>query len=517
MAINKQYLSKLEIECANNLFKDSELEYFRKIYRSSRDIVNNLKPVHIIIPVADRNDFLRNLLDSIKWELLAFGFPAWLISVSIVNDSNTPIADDIVSNYTYDIKVRNIPDQISFIKENYPKEKLQKIYWKFLKALPENDWDWAKKWSWSTMNTARLLVNKTVDIENSILWFIDSDEEFSIMTLTDTWFKVIPHAFSAFDAIQETFNIHDADIVTWKITWDPAFSAPQMIRTQLTDILSKTTLRLDVSEYYHQNRAYNDLPLFSQEHLSDAYRKGFPILPFTDRWTTQYHPLHLILMWHHISRPICYSNPLDVLKTWSVDRWVYVWDIIRPWNVAWNKKIIQFPTPFVESKVRLHWPILGKLLSKMWQKIHTANIPLLHRRVFDIEEITSWFRWWTEEIENRIDISQLRVKQISWDVVMQYITRCNHYNWIDDAIFENSYSFVMSAYEQQIVDIRRLIDDADVSLTNDEVMYLINSLRYSLWKLEIEKDSIKNSLKESLQYLASFDWDLKNRQELLES
>lgn len=41
MTLSKQDLSKLEIECANNWFKDSQLEYFRKVYRSSRDIVSN--------------------------------------------------------------------------------------------------------------------------------------------------------------------------------------------------------------------------------------------------------------------------------------------------------------------------------------------------------------------------------------------------------------------------------------------------------------------------------------------
>lgn len=512
-----QYLSQLEIDCARNWFKQEDLNYLRQVYRNSREMLVNLKPIHIIIPVADRNDFLKNLLDSIKWELNAFGFPKWLISVSVVNDSNTPIPNWMTWEYNFEVRIWNVPEQISFIKSNYPKEKLEKIYWTFLKPLPEWDWDWSRKWSWSTMNTARLLANKSIDVNNSIIWFIDSDEEFSILTLDDNWFRVIEHPFSMFDAIQDILQTHDADIVTWKITWDPAFSAPQMIRTQLTDILRKNSKTLSINEYYHQNRAYNDLPLFSQDNLSTAYEEGFPILPFNDRWETKYHPYHSILMWHHITRPICYSNPNKILENWLVDRDVYIWDIIRPWNLAGNRKVIEFPTPFVESKLRLHWPILGKLLSNMWQKIYTANIPLLHRRVFDIQEILNGFRSGTEETIHWVDISQLRIKQISWDIVMQYIIRSNKYDTINDIIFDESYDFVMSVYEKQISDIKWLVLELEIDVNNEELSYLLNSLKHSLWKLQIEKVKIKQSLKESLMYLQSFEWDLKNWQDLLNS
>lgn len=487
-------------------------------YKNSSTLFQNLKPIHIVVPVSDRNKFIDNLLLSIKSHLEAFNFPHSLIAVHLINDSHDDINREELWNFNFDVQVRNISDQIKELLTTYWEDRLKTVYGTFIKPLPQNKEKRERKWSGSTMNVGRLLLNKIMDKKNDIVWFIDSDEEFSILTKDTNSFKVVPHAFSAFHSLEEIFQQYNPDIVTGKITWDPAFSAPQMIRTQLIDLLADNKDILPVHAYHHENRAYNDLSLFSQAELPRNYSTGYPLLPFEDRWILSNHPAHSILLGHHISRPICYSNPDALLHDGSVDRKVYIGDIIWPGNVAGTHKLLRFPSPFVESKIRLSGPILGKLITKMGESIHTANIPTYHRRISDINDLGHGFRGGTTHKEDLIDISSLRAKQIEGDIIAKYLDKCGQrYNTIDRNLFSEVSKEVFDLYKKQMQDIQELVKQID--WTNDySLWFLKKSLLYSLEHVQKHmSDDIINSLNEILHHLNSFTYDLEKRNKLIDS
>lgn len=360
-------------------------------------------------------------------------------------------------------------------------------------------------------------MNKTVDANKSIIWFIDSDEEFSLLTKKDNKFEIIENPFSAFHTIQDIFEYYDADIVTGKITWDPAFSAPQMIKTQLIDLIKDTKEMPPIKDYYHKNRAYNDMNLFSQQGINQYYNNWYPLLPIKDQWKINNDPAYSILLWHHISRPICYSNPEKILKNWMVDRETELWNIIRPGNVAGNKKLLMYPAMFVETNIRLHGPILGGLITKMGEKIHTTNLPLYHRRIADIEDIKNWYRWWINHQNKLIDISNLRTKQIEWDIVSKYLQETSDLHSINHTLFEDIKNKIIQIYEIQINDIKSLLEnfketpDLDKILLRDSLMYSIKKIKNNM------KKDLEISLKEILELYRSYQTNLWDWNQLLSS
>ena len=514
--ITKRDLARAEIEVCESYFEKSALKNLQMMYKTSEYLFTNLKPINIVVPIADRWKHLNNFLKSVEKEIDAYGFPHSLISVNIVNDSREDVSLDNKNLYSYNINVRNITDQIEFLLDSYSEKLLRKVYGSFIKEIPKDTNSCReKKGSGSTMNVARLIMNKTVDANKSIIWFIDSDEEFSLLTKKDNKFEIIENPFSSFHTIQDIFEYYNADIVTGKITWDPAFSAPQMIKTQLIDIINNTKENPPIKDYFHKNRAYNDMNLFSQEWINEYYNTGYPLLPIEDQWKTNNDPAYSILLWHHISRPICYSNPDKILKNWMVDRETELWNIIRPGNVAGNKKLLMYPSMFVETNIRLHGPILGELITKMGEKIHITNLPLYHRRIADIEDIKNWYRWWTNHQEELIDISNLRMKQIEWDIISKYLQETSNVYSIERALFEDIKNKIIQMYELQINDIESLLENFKET-SNFDIVLLRDSLLYSVKKIKNKmKENLEISLKEALELYKNYQTNLLDWNKLL--
>ncbi len=510
-------LSHAELDVYSNDFSKESLSKLQLLYKTSSSVFTNLKPITIVVPVADRDKHLDNFLQSLEKELKIYMFPRTLLSVSIINDSKVDIPEDVYDHYSYPIDIRNLSQQINCIRAHYNEDLLKKAYWVFIKELPKNSFDnWERKGSWATMNIARLLINTKPNIDNNIIRFIDSDEEFSIMTKDKDKFRVIENPFSMLHSIQDIFHYYNADIVTGKITWDPAFSAPQMIRTQLVDLLMNSEEILPTNLYYHQNRAYNDMNFFSQDNITRHYNDWYPLLPFQEKWSTKKHPSFSILLWHHISRPICYSNPKKVLKNGTIDRNVKLGNILWPGNVAWNKKLLLYPAPFVESKVRLHGPILWKLMTKRWEKIHIANIPLLHRRIADIDDIINGYRWGTIHSKGLIDISKLWSKQIEWDIVAKYLSETVDLYTVDTTLLDEVKTSVLDIYKKQIADIKELLWHAKF-LQDVDANFLKRSLIASIANISKNiKSNIEDSLMGILSLYRDYDKHLDNWQKLLD-
>ncbi len=280
-------LWKLEIFSIWSWYEEQTIKNLQFWYRSCDFWKRiDLPFFYISIPVADREAWLTNLLDSIDEEISLFWYPKDKVIVNIFNDWLDPIDKTILKNYQFKTNIWNSDDQLNFLNEQYPKILLTSIYWKLITNPPKESWNWSLKWSWVVMNIARLVLNKIINEKNSLIRFIDSDQEFSILIKRKWYFERIPHAFSIFHSYAYIFNDHNVNIATWKVVWDPAFSATQMIRTQLLDLYHiHETKNLDLknNNYYHENRSYNDLDFFSRDVKSNFYEAGFPYLPYMEK------------------------------------------------------------------------------------------------------------------------------------------------------------------------------------------------------------------------------------------
>lgn len=509
-------LWKLEMFSIGSSYEEQTIKNLQFWYRLSnfwKEI--DLPFFYISIPVADRDVGLTNLLDSINEEILLFWYPKDKVIVNIFNDWVEPIDKTVFKNYVFKTNVWNSEDQLSFLNEKYPKELLTSIYWKLITNPPKDKWSRHLKWSWVVMNIARLILNKIINEKNSLIRFIDSDQEFSILIKRKWYFERIPNAFSVFHSYAYIFNDKNVHIATWKVVWDPAFSATQMIRTQLLDMChmhETKDLDLKNNNYYHENRSYNDLDFFSRDIKSNFYEAGFPYLPYIDKRKEEYHPFYNILFWHHVTRPMLYhigNHGLD--KNGVIEKNIWTGNIIRPWNVVLRKDMLKYPTPFVCNKIRLHWPIFWYLLDKMNEKIYTVNIPCYHKRVADPFKKVQEYRWWLAYWKKYINLSNLRIKQIEWDIILAYFKE-KWFNWngeFDKDLFADLYKKIVDINIKNIDEIKKFV--SKITDTSKDTEFLIWSIKESLDSIKLQNlNELENSAKSITNDIKNLELDLKN-------
>lgn len=143
--ITKQDLARAEIEVCKRSFEECDLKNLQIMYKTSEHLFTNLKPINIVVPIADRWKHLDNFLQSVEKEVEAYGFPRSLISVNIINDSREDINLDKKNLYSYNINIRNITDQIKILRDSYAEEWLKKVYGSFIKKIPEDSNSWREK------------------------------------------------------------------------------------------------------------------------------------------------------------------------------------------------------------------------------------------------------------------------------------------------------------------------------------------------------------------------------------
>ena len=519
--ISDRDLSQLELYSVWSGFSKRSLNNLQYAYRKYSKYMDKQKIpyFYIAIPVANRDRELNNLLKSIYDELKLFGYPINHVIVNIFNDGT----NDIVLNNNFEdlhIKVRNIDDQISFLHRNYEEENLKKIQWIFINDLNVRK---SLKWSAVTMNIARLILNKYIKETDSLVRFIDSDQDFSILTKKNNAFYKIPHAFSIFHGYYKVFLKKDIIFATWSVVWDPAFSAPLMLRTQLIDVRNaqkKKKINLNNFKYFHDNFAFYDLNIFTNN--ADNKNSAFPYLPYISNNRKIFHPFFDILFWHHVTRPMLYDlDKIYIMKNWWINRNIGTMNIVRPWNFIFRKEWLKYPTLFACEKIRIHWPIFWFILNNLWQKIYKINCPCFHDRAFNKNSINQWYRWWTNIEWKYINLSDLWMKQIEWDIILEYLKkikfRSNNILWdLDEEVYNECYMKVIKAHIDNIKQILKIIKDINKNKRNEILIESIN-LTISCLNLNLDKESIKNEIIQLSKKLNKANYDLDLRFNIINS
>ena len=477
------FLSLLESFTVINNYDEKSMNIlydgYKKINENTNLEKSDLPTFYIIIPVADRPLFIQNILNSINKELNLFKFPSKKVIVNIFYDSLNENID--LNNYCFKINIWNLQDQIDFLRNHVDLEN-EKYTFFFRKIPKENLSDWSYKGASSTMNISRLIMYKTTSAyENSLFWFLDSDEEFSILSKNLNTFKIVENAYSIFHSYTNVFETMEIEAATGKCVGDPPFSGNQMIKTALIDKLKNSDKILNIQEYYNENLSYLDLDILPRKRYPNFYYEGYPIIPFQEKSKTNYHPIHNVLFGHHTSRPICYHPKSYYFNSnGNINRQLGFTKFIYPGNFICKREILKYPSFFSNSKIRMHGAIYGHLLSNIGKKVSECFIPVFHRRVLNPFEIfENEFRAGIKvNIKNNlIDSSSLWFKQIEGDLVLSLIM--NNFE-------EDSFKICLDKHLRNILEIRKIITEfTSDQIENDRSLkLLIESSLLSINNLE---------------------------------
>ena len=393
----------------------------------------------IVIPVADRPQHLKHCLDSLLTLCQSYGYGGYKnqrfdkISVLIADDSRE--ANNIKLHRTYcktlsaqgiDTEYFGLEEQLVLVKKTAAENNdLARIISDTTKI--DEPVTFAHKGASIMRNITYLKLNQLLpqgkNNDNTLIYFIDSDQEFCINT-TDA--KQNFYAINYFHYLNQVFRTQDISILTGKVVGDPPVSPSVMAGN----------FQQDVQNFLNAIKKANpDQPCQFHQHEADrsddaAYHDMASLFGFAAH--AQAFDYHCTLSGEHDNSE-CFQDFSDKLgrffygehptrKTFfhydkgfsatTAARTVYTGNyVIKPENLA------HF-IPFATLKLRMAGPVLGRLLNEKLQgKFVSANLPMLHNRTVD-DTGQSEFRAGVENQNNRIDLSNEFIRQFYGDVML---------------------------------------------------------------------------------------------------
>ncbi|MGD8912139.1 MAG: hypothetical protein PVJ68_05245 [Candidatus Thiodiazotropha sp.] len=387
----------------------------------------------VVIPVADRPQHLQSCLDSLNVLCHRFGYGGFMhqkytkITALIADDSKEP------GN-----KARN-----KQIQQQFTQQGLKTIYfgqseqrqllddltntqqWNLTSILGDHPTDqFHHKGASITRNLSYLKLKQLLSDEAAtLIWFVDSDQEFQVNTPShrDGLFSI-----NYFHRLDRIFSTTNTLVLTGKVVGDPPVSPAVMAGNFLQDVLGflSDIARLE-SEHacqFHQQQieeagdaAYHD--------MADLF--GFHAEQETFRFQCNLQGKHNLLACFnnfsqllkrffdgvHLTRQNIYTNPPDATVL-TPARTLYTGNYIL------SPQALDYFIPFATLKLRMAGPQLGRIMkAELGNRFVSANLPLLHKRT---QEMTgeSEFRPGIDKGREGIDISEEFERQFFGDIML---------------------------------------------------------------------------------------------------
>jgi len=407
----------------------------------------------IVIPVADRPQHLKHCLDSLLTLCKSYGYGGFKnkhfnkVSVLIADDSRQ--TDNIKLHRTYckelttqgvDTEYFGLEEQLTLAKEISAKSKdLSRIISNVTEV--EDSTAFSHKGASIMRNITYLKLNQLLpqgkDNKNTLIYFIDSDQEFCINTADA---EQNFYAINYFHYLNKTFKTQDISILTGKVVGDPPVSPSVMAGNFQQDVQNF----LSAIEKFEPGK-----PCQFHQHETDnsddaAYHDMASLFGFAAH--AQAFDYHCTLQGEHNNNK-CFHDFSDKLgrffygehptrKTFfhydkgfsstTAARTVYTGNyVIKPENLT------HF-IPFATLKLRMAGPVLGRLLNdKLQEKFVSANLPMLHNRTVD-DTGQSEFRAGVENHDSRIDLGNEFIRQFYGDVMLFSIKKLTEQKTSDE-------------------------------------------------------------------------------------
>ena len=393
----------------------------------------------IVIPVADRPQHLKQCLNSLLTLCQSYEYGGYednqytKISVLIADDSreanNIKLHQAYCAEFTAEginIDYFGLEDQLSLVNNISSQHNgLEKII-----ASTENikniD-DFSHKGASIMRNITYLKLHQDISDKNTLIYFIDSDQEFCITTShSDADLDNKHYAINYFHCLNTLFTAQDISVLTGKVVGDPPVSPSVMAANFQLDIQNFISciekLNPDDNCQFHKkdsgdhdDAAYHDMASlfgFSSDKqvfnyqctLHEAHNNADCFNDFSNK-------LSHFFYGEHPTRKTYFNYEDGFLKT-SAARTVYTGNyVIKP-------EALDHFIPFATLKLRMAGPVLGRLLkSRLNDKFVSANLPMLHNRTVESTG-KSEFRAGVTHHKQDIDLGKEFIRQFYGDIML---------------------------------------------------------------------------------------------------
>jgi len=444
ISLLKKEIVKLEQQIWQNVTTKKNIRQYQNTFKAleklyelkSRDERYNFR---IVIPVADRPQHLRQCLDSLLTLCRSHEYGGYKnnrytkISVLIADDSKHKASIDLHKKYCKKFTSSGITTEYFGRKEQLDLVKSVTADNDGLTAILsdvsrlKDSAEFSHKGASIMRNITYLKLKQDLSSDssekNTLIYFIDSDQEFCInSSQTDKKY----YAINYFHYLNEIFKTQDVTVVTGKVVGDPPVSPSVMAGNFQQDIQAflNTMSKLDPrhSCQFHQQHinikddaAYHDMANlfgFSNQDKVFNYQCTLPkkhtnadcFIDFSEK-------LEHFFYGEHPTRKTFFNYENGFTETTQA-RTVYTGNyVIKP-------EALNYFIPFATLKLRMAGPVLGRILkTKLKEKFVSANLPMLHNRTVESTG-QSEFRAGVKSNEKQIDLGTEFIRQFYGDVML---------------------------------------------------------------------------------------------------
>ncbi len=433
---NNETLASIETKLWHSPHDNDLLQQYQQLFREIEQ--SNDEPRHsfiIVIPVADRPQHLEACLGSTLKLCEAFGYGGKAngrfdkVEVLIADDSKEP--NNIASHRKIASKYDRLGLTCHYFGQSEQLAQLDKLNAATRRELtpiignsPADTF--YHKGASMMRNIAYLKLNEMVaGSDNTLLYFIDSDQEFQVKVPTREGERNL-YAINYFYHINKIFNDTDATILTGKVVGDPPVSPSVMAANFLDDVtafLGKSAEHAaaegcsfhDTASQNSDDAAYHDMAdLFGFKKNEQAFHYPCDIRGAHDHaacFADFARKLNRFFDGEHPTRKSYYEHQA-VAESITPARTIYTG------NYCFRAEALRYFVPFATLKLRMAGPVLGRIIkAEIGDKFISANLPMLHKRTVD-EIGQSEFRPGISREQQHVDLSGEFERQFFGDVML---------------------------------------------------------------------------------------------------
>ena len=484
----QQTPSVYDIEQYQNAFA-----FLEKLYELKS--VDTRYDFKIVIPVADRPQHLKHCLDSLLTLCRSYNYGGFKdnqyhkVSVLIADDSKEAENIEQHRNYCSELTDKGIKaehfglqEQLELVNNTSDEHGGLSNIISSTEDI-KSPADFSHKGASIMRNITYLKLNQLLDQEkihkNTLIYFIDSDQEFCINAkLSDDNF----YAINYFHYLDEIFTKQNVSVLTGKVVGDPPVSPSVMAGNFQQDIYnflhSIDSAKPAEPCQFHQHEAdstddaaYHDMANlfgFSQhEQAFDYHCTLHGEHDNADCFSDFANKLGHFFYGEHPTRKT-FFNYGKGFSTAAPARTVYTGNyVIKPESL--NHFI-----PFATLKLRMAGPVLGRILkARLQDKFVSANLPMLHNRTVESTG-KSEFRAGVKNSKQSIDLGNEFIRQFYGDVMLFTIKKLTEQNPSDittdsdtvQAVLEATYNDIRESYIEKHNTVLQLKSQIENQLNN---------------------------------------------------
>ena len=471
-----------EREISSGEFAEDLLSLQRSLYRELENILSltaNDTRHHflIVIPVADSPIKLKSCLQSLIEQCRIFQYGGFTVTAQgpVYNKISTFVIDDSKENdniakikeicsetaaagiRTYYIGLAEQTALIEQLPAGY-REDLQGLLGESRNQVPPH------KGASVSRNIAYLCMHafSAEFREKSLIYFLDSDEEFSVTIKRGTGIADVPF-INYFYWLDTIFDNQEVEILTGKVVGDPPVSPSVMVNTFLDDIVF---FLLGISHTAPEEKCIfhkaSPAEAFSAEYHDMVALFGYnaPLHPkeyacsltgdHTVRDCFEYFSKKALNFFYglHPTRTQFYHSGADHTETEKA-RTVYTG------NYVMKTTGLRHFIPFASLKLRMAGPTLGRILRQRLQdRFVSAHLPLLHKRTSNTDGRNE-FRTGIITDKNSIDLSLEFNRQFWGDIMLFSVEKLVQRGYPDNNVGLSVITDVVCDIQEKLWDLYR--------------------------------------------------------------